>query len=270
MRFEFLPVSLAWAAFGRKNGVSDRAMFLQRIRRYRRELSGPDPVIGCLVLTEPFFFGPDAWIAAPADWPRNAVQGKTYDVGAGEGARIWEQVRERLVAGVGAVPSATGTDRVDAPEGAVLQAARRSEPPELALTIDREERWNRVRSRLGQGGFRVAVTGAYKRRCAVTGERTLPALEAAHIRPYAQDGPNDVRNGLLLRSDVHRLFDGGYLTFDPERRLVVSERTRAEFENGREYYRFDGEPLANLPRGDDAPDARFLAWHRGHVFERSG
>jgi putative restriction endonuclease len=40
-----------------------------------------------------------------------------------------------------------------------------------------------VQPRLGQGAFRLLVTDAYQRRCAVTGERTLPVLDAAHIRP---------------------------------------------------------------------------------------
>ena len=51
------------------------------------------------------------------------------------------------------------------------------------------------------------MTDAYERRCAVTGEKTLPVLEAAHIRPYALLGPHRVNNGLLLRSDLHKLFD---------------------------------------------------------------
>jgi putative restriction endonuclease len=66
--------------------------------------------------------------------------------------------------------------------------------------------------RIGQGVFRIAVTDAYGRACAVTGEHSLPALEAAHIRPYAAEGLHDVANGLLLRSDLHRLFDKGYVT----------------------------------------------------------
>lgn len=63
--------------------------------------------------------------------------------------------------------------------------------------------------RLGQGTFRIVVTDAYERQCAVTGERTLPVLEAAHVRPYGRSGPHDPRNGLLLRSDLHTLFDRG-------------------------------------------------------------
>jgi putative restriction endonuclease len=62
-----------------------------------------------------------------------------------------------------------------------------------------------VRPRLGQGAFRVVVTDAYDRRCAITRERTLPVLEAAHIKPYSEGGIHDLPNGLLLRSDLHRL-----------------------------------------------------------------
>lgn len=68
-----------------------------------------------------------------------------------------------------------------------------------------------MRARLGQGAFRVMVSDAYQRRCAVTGERTLPFLEAAHIRPYTEEGPRVISNGLLLRSDLHTLFDRGYM-----------------------------------------------------------
>lgn len=259
VRFEFLPVSLAWAAFGRKNGVRDRAAFLARIRKYRRDEGGADPVIGCIVLTEPFFFAEPAWIDAPADWPRTTVQGKTYDLQQSEGARIWEEVRLRLAAAR------------EARGGEVLVAAAGTDAPPIALDEQRPERWTEIRARLGQGGFRVAVTGAYRKRCAVTGEKTLPVLEAAHIRPYAERGPNDVRNGLLLRSDLHRLFDAGYLTVDPDdHRVVISRRIREEFENGREYYRFDGQRLANLPARDERPDRSFLAWHNENVFEVAG
>ena len=69
-----------------------------------------------------------------------------------------------------------------------------------------------IHPRLGQGAFRVLVTDIYQRRCAVTRERTLPALEAAHIRPYSTGGTHEAQNGLLLRRDIHSLFDAGYVT----------------------------------------------------------
>jgi len=79
----------------------------------------------------------------------------------------------------------------------------------------------------------VIVTDAYERRCAITGERTLPVLEAAHIKPYSSGGPHEPENGLLLRSDLHTLFDQGYVTVDAHQlKVVVSSRIREEFENG--------------------------------------
>ena len=84
-----------------------------------------------------------------------------------------------------------------------------------------------VRPRLGQGAFRVIVTDAYERRCAITGERTLPVLEAAHIKPYGSGGPHELENGLLLRSDLHTLCDQGYVTVDADQlKVVVSNRIR--------------------------------------------
>lgn len=76
-----------------------------------------------------------------------------------------------------------------------------------------------------------------RRRCAATGERTLPVLEAAHVRPYAEGGRHELSNGILLRSDLHTLFDSGYLTITPNYHIEVSRRIRDEFENGRETMR---------------------------------
>ena len=124
-----------------------------------------------------------------------------------------------------------------------------------------------TRSRLGQGAFRVLVADAYSRRCAVTGERTLPVLEAAHIKPYAESGPHAVRNGMLLRSDIHKLFDTGYITVTADYTLEVSQRIREEYENGKEYYRYHGKELIVLPVNDSwKPGKGYLAWHNEHVF----
>jgi putative restriction endonuclease len=78
----------------------------------------------------------------------------------------------------------------------------------------------------------------------ITGERTLPALEAAHVKPFADGGAHDPTNGLLLRRDIHALFDSGYVTVTPNLRFHVSRRIKEEFENGRHYYQLHGEPIA--------------------------
>ena len=113
----------------------------------------------------------------------------------------------------------------------------------------------------------MLVTDAYRRRCAVTLERTLPVLQAAHIRPYSELGPHAIENGLLLRSDLHTLFDRGYFTVTPDLRVEVSGRLKEEFENGREYYRHHGERLAIVPGAPhERPAAEFLRWHNEHRY----
>lgn len=122
--------------------------------------------------------------------------------------------------------------------------------------------------RLGQGAFRVLVTDAYNRKCAISGEKTLPVLEAAHIKPYAESGPHFISNALLLRSDLHKLFDTGYLTITEEFKVEVSKRIKEEYQNGKEYYRFHGNQLFTLPnRSKDNPENRFIQWHNENIFK---
>jgi putative restriction endonuclease len=240
VRFSVLPSRMAWEAFGEKNGVPDYSALRRRIAGYRDAVRG-DPEIGCNVLNEPFFWPRGEWITVPAAWPRNTVRGKTYDTANAEGAALWDEVHMRL---------------------------RRQ-----AVALDPVEEANRYGSayltsaRLGQGTFRVLVTEAYARRCAITGERTLPALEAAHIRPFSDQGPHRISNGLLLRADLHKLFDDGYLTVSEDLRIEVSRRIKEEFENGRAYYALHGERLQVVPRDpSDQPARDFLRWHNSNCY----
>jgi putative restriction endonuclease len=131
----------------------------------------------------------------------------------------------------------------------------------------RHGRPQRVIPRLGQGSFRIAVMEAYGGGCAVTGEHSMPALEAAHIRPFSDGGAHEVPNGLPLRRDLHRLFDLGYVSAKPTGEFLVSPRLRKEFANGHTYYALEGQALM-LPRRPDAtPDRALLAWHSETVFQ---
>jgi putative restriction endonuclease len=107
---------------------------------------------------------------------------------------------------------------------------------------------------------------AYGRSCAVTGEHSLPALEAAHIRAYTSDGPHEVPNGLLLRADFHRLLDLGYVTVTPDYRLEVSRRLKDEYQNGKSYYPFHGAALILPAAANLRPQPDYLAWHRENVY----
>ncbi|MCC7411920.1 MAG: HNH endonuclease [Gammaproteobacteria bacterium] len=242
VRFTALPCFLAWEAFRENNGVLSLAGLIERTARYRHAAQTAGTVIGCNLLSEPFFFDRADWIPCPRNWSANIQRGLTYDTADTHGAGLWNAVLRKL-------------QHIDA------RSAETVEAPRFGAEF-------LARARLGQGTFRILVTDAYHRRCAVTGEKTLPALEAAHIRAHAEAGPNRIDNGLLLRADIHRLFDDGYVTVDPDLRFVVSRRVREEFENGREYYRFHGAALANLPdRDTEHPSRAFLVWHNERVYK---
>ncbi len=123
-----------------------------------------------------------------------------------------------------------------------------------------------VLPRLGQSSFRVVVADVYKRRCAFTGSPVLHVLDGAHIRPYTREGPHDVRNGILLRQDVHTPFDRGYITVTPAYRVQVSRRIKEEFENGHEYYSTHGKSIALPESSDLCPAKEFLSWHNEHIY----
>ncbi|HLI65984.1 MAG TPA: HNH endonuclease [Caulobacteraceae bacterium] len=240
-----LPVSLAWEAFGEKNGARDFAEMRHRVSRYRGEPDGAnlDYVIGCRILTQPIFLPEIAWIPLPASWPRNVQVGKVYGTDEAEGRALWDRI----------VQAGLAASALNLFEQAAEPTARYGEP-----TL--------VRPRLGQGAFRIAVTDAYGRECAVTGGRVLPALEAAHIRAYGEGGAHEVSNGLLLRRDIHSVFDAGYVTIDPDLRFVVSDRVKTDFNNGNEYRRLHGTLLKAPTDARFAPSREALDWHNRERF----
>lgn len=101
------------------------------------------------------------------------------------------------------------------PEDAASQGA--GEPEYSPSPGDeRKKVLRQIRVRRGQREFRDALRQRYGNRCVVTGCQLLDLLEAAHIQPYRRDADNHPANGLLLRADIHTLFDLGKLAIDPE------------------------------------------------------
>ena len=90
----------------------------------------------------------------------------------------------------------------------------------------------------------------------MTGEKALPVLQAAHIRPVSAEGQHELSNGLLLRSDVHTLFDKGYVTVTPEERFRVSSRLHSDFDDGEHYFALDQAAVALPRRSEHQPSRR--------------
>jgi putative restriction endonuclease len=240
--FSILPDWLAWETFGTANGVADLAALRARLSRIRdgaRIEADPGGRIGCCLIAEATFFDPRAWIAAPTAFSPRTQTGAGIDLDAGDGRRVWMECFDRVngkpVLGVAEPTARYGTPTLHTP-------------------------------RLGQAIFRVRVLDAYGRACAVTNEHSLPVLDAAHIRPYGRGGEHEVVNGLTMRTDLHRLFDRGYVTIDEERRLVVGRRLRDDFENGKTYYALHGRRLDVPKQAAHQPAADAIAWHRNEAF----
>ena len=247
VRSQVLSLALAWDVFGEKNGADTLTEFRRLIKGKRRD-GNLNPTIGCVILHEPFFLPENQWIPTPADWKPNIVSGKTYSTSDRIGAQIWSDVLQRL-------PMAA-TSREEG-----WQAEQLAQDGPL---FGNEYL---ARARLGQSMFRLQVIDAYDKKCAMSGEKALPVLQAAHIKPVAESGPNRTENGLLLRSDLHILFDKGYITVTPAHRIEVSRRIKEEYDNGQEYYRLHGRALIVLPQAAlERPASDFLDWHNREVF----
>lgn len=242
--FTVLPASFAWSAFATKNGAKSEQELRSRIERYRQISSNSvtDYDIGCILLQSPFFFERDEWIPV-SDWSRPIVRGKSYSTEEEAGHRIWSEVEVRLKSRV----SNSQADESDDGE-------RRFGVPQTVFP------------RLGQGAFRIIVTDSYRRQCALTTSHVLHVLDAAHIRPFGKGGSHNPSNGLLLRQDVHTLFDRGYLTVTPDYHVEISRRIKDEFDNGKEYYALQGKSILIPEQPMFRPSPEELRWHNESVY----
>lgn len=241
VHFTRLPLWLAWEAFGDANGAPDLETLVQRVAQYRtaaeRRQETLRAEIGCIVLEEAVFFGEEDFVAEPRDWAPGIMSGKAYPLLEGEGARIWRECLDRL----------RHSSRLVPVEGEVVPP-----PP------DRVE--------IGAGAFRTLLLDAYGRACAVTEEHSLPVLDAVVIRPQEEGSQYEVSNGIVLRSDLHRLFDTGYVTITPDYRLEVSRRLHEDWRNGRSYYPLHGRRIRVPEEAPLRPDPQALRWHNEAVF----
>lgn len=245
--FARLPISEAWELFGEGNGAASLQQMRSAIGSYRHQPIPPreDPIIGCIFVRDTRFFAADADVGPPPDFAPNIVQGKGYDLADSAYTGYFGDVIHRL----------TGP----------------------TVELDLSEPWHRAGpvygdprlqpQRLGQQAFKGVVLDAYRHRCAITGAKIRPVLQAAHILPLPNGGQHRLDNGLLLRSDVHIMFDRGYLGVDPKHRLLVSPRLREDFGNGEEFYSRHGQQISVPERAADRPHREFLEWHVDTVFQ---
>ena len=116
-----------------------------------------------------------------------------------------------------------------------------------------------IEQRQGQAGFRQALMIAYNYKCAVTGCDVRDTLQAAHIVPVSNSGQHHLQNGLLLRADIHNLFDRGLLTIDNQFKVHL----HSSISSSLTYKALHGKKLAVIPSTKEfKPSTKFLAQHR--------
>jgi putative restriction endonuclease len=245
--FSLFPLIGAWEAFGERNGVGSLDDLFTAVDRYRTKDGLPpataDTPIGCIVLESPFFLPGSEWIDVPDDYHPNLVQGKRFPTDSATARHLSEW----------------GVRQLSALEPAIVaEPAAESMYGQPTL----------IRPRRGQGAFRLIVSDAYQKRCAVTGEKTFPVLEAAHIKPVSRGGDHRTENGLLLRSDLHTLFDLGYATVTSKGVFRVSPKLKETCMIGRVYYALDLSTFRVPEVYEKRPSPLLLEWHNDEVFKR--
>ena len=241
----------AWDAFREKIGAPTFEVFQLQIAKAKGETASfdYDPEISLSVISQPVFWPREEWITPPSDFLSGIQKGKVYSMYAEPGATIWQEVRARIE-GVGYELSGSTIREVI------------GDAPALGKEYLR-------RARVGQGAFRMMTIENFGHKCCVTGETTAPVLQAAHIKPVSQAGMHSIRNGLLLRADVHILYDQGLIGIDHAYRVRVSPRIKEMYLNGRVYNSREGQQLHSLPTAKELrPDPELLDWHMDTIFKK--
>lgn len=236
-----MPINEAWEIFGEKNGANDPRELMRLIQSHSDELVTVDKTLGCMILLQPFFFAPDQWIDVPKTWRSKNTPGFKTNENDPEATAVW--------------------NRIKAMQGSAL-------PPLAVSPFGGTAKPAFYLPRLGQATFRSLVLTAYQNRCAISGERTLPVIEAAHITDFAETRRHEITNGIALRADIHKLFDRGYVSVRPDHRFVVSKTLTEEFHNGKIYYELDGRTI-RLPADTRLqPKQEYLERHYEERFRR--
>jgi putative restriction endonuclease len=235
-----LPCSAMWRLFGEWTGAESESDAVERLHRMRTRVGldmgeRVDYRLGCILVREVTLFEDALLLDAPGDFEKHVGLGKVYSLKKEPGRSIWRDCLWRT-----------------------------RQPGDHSLLRDAEDVSTSLeaRPRLGPLSFAASVLDAYGRRCAVTGEGTLAALQPVRIRASADWS---VPNGILLRADLARLFDAGLATVTPDYRFVVSESVTS-----RVYRDFSGSSLTLPDSAGQQPLVEALWWHGETRFRGRG
>lgn len=235
-------IDTVWDRYGATAGVNSRIELMGLVTGMRRyDVIGASTEMGVMVLGQPAFFKPERRPQLPSSWRPSTAISRRFSTDNDEGLGLWRSLAEG------------GSFAGPRDNSGFSESSIRYGPPIILFP------------RVGQREFSHNVGEAYGYRCVVTGERA--AVQAAHIKPFAQDGAHKISNGIVLRCDIHRLLDLGYVTISEDFKLIVSNHTKKKY-GEIDCIRYHGKPIRDPLRPTDRPDLEMIRWHHVNVFEK--
>lgn len=236
--YKNLSAAQAWDEFGYRNGRPSQDVFFNSIKKYVTkntiqsgtifDTTAPAHEIGCVILDNCEFW-PDEHFQVISD---------TKSSDDKDAIVCFEPQIVRIKYYNDVVDPFRETSKVN--QGFRMISGQRERKQVFAALRD------------GQSRFKVKILKIYSNQCCVTGEKIPELMEAAHIQPYVNDCSNHAQNGLLLRVDIHRLYDNNLIFIDRDYRIHVSG-----FVKNPNYRQYDGRriTLPNVTNGYPSVDA---------------
>lgn len=244
-----MDIPSAWRLFGHGNGVASEEELRTRASSVLNlTLDAP---INCLVFDNIQLLPPQRYFdISLARFPNGIMGPKFYEEGELED-----------VAAAFETHAGPYRHRELAEAETILRNQGLFDP--ATIETARQYQLRAICQRMGQSAFRLTLLGAYLGRCSVSDCDAVEALEAAHIIPYKGAATNTIQNGLLLRSDLHTLFDLGSWTLSDDYRVILSPRLINTV-----YAQFDTQPLRLPNQTNLFPSVEAIRHHRQNTFAR--
>lgn len=242
--YEQLNILEAWEKYGRGNGRESLEELQKSLRSIRKKNNLQfDDKIGCIILESIFFF--DKWIDEPSDWKQETVSGKKYSTDTKIGADLYAMVQDEI----------SKVTKLDEKEIKKIEAGLDGEP------LKGQERLSIVKMRINQSVFREKLLKKHHACCLCKMDN--PALlVASHIKPWADSSAEeklDAENGLLLCPNHDALFDGGYISFADDGKIIISKKL-----SEKDCMLTNVNPSMKITLSDK--NKKYLAYHRTKVF----
>ncbi len=232
VEYQNMGLNDAWNKFGLKNGCVSKIELINRLDNYKAANSSDgrsvtESEIGCIILTNSVFYDDDKFLDLD-----------NYDISFSKYIVKMKYFSEK--------------DPLE------LDSELTSNDFELRpITIEKLKRSRFVTYRKGQSRFQSIITAAYSNKCCITDETTPELLEAAHIQPYIDLESHHVKNGLLLRIDLHKLYDSGLMYIDEYFKVHISPEVKSKY-----YQSLNGVTIKLPENKNDYPSIAALQFRK--------